>query len=164
MMHDADTLFKYLVAGLIEAAETDFRYPYPPLWQQALNMLTAFQLKYGKPVPGTLPQILELLEEPIGVWWPGQLPEAVTNGLDQEFTLLFGGQPDDWAYEFLETQGLASIAHLARFQDELTQTGIKKLLDIYRPDAEILGYVELRSKSATPPSMIGIRKSYPTPN
>ena len=141
MTKDADTLFKYLVAGLVEAAETDFRYPYPPLWQQALNMLTAFQIRHRKPIPKTLTGILALLEEPIGEWWPGELPKAVTTELDQDFTLLFGGQPDDWAYEFLESEGVAGMVTLPQFQDEITQTGMKKLRDLYRPNADTLGYV-----------------------
>jgi hypothetical protein len=145
MTHDADTLFKYLVAGLVEAAESGFRYPYPAVWQQALNMLTALQIKHSKPVPETIPQLLELLANPIGDWWPGELPEAVTTELSQGYTLLFGGQPDDWAYEFLETHDLdASIAHLAHFQDEITQAGMKKLRDLYRPDAENLGFVYVK--------------------
>lgn len=140
MTQNADTLFKYLVAGLVEAAETDFRYPYPALWQQALNMLTAFQIRSHTPIPKTIPAVLEMLENPIGEWWPGELPEAVTTDLGQEFTLMFGGQPDDWAYEFLESHDLTAISNLARFQDEIIQAGMKKLRDLYRPNTETMGY------------------------
>ncbi|GIK40335.1 MAG: hypothetical protein BroJett011_41680 [Chloroflexota bacterium] len=144
MTQNADTLLKYLVAGLVEATETDFRYPYPALWQQALNMLTAFQIRSNTPIPKTIPALLEMLENPIGEWWPGELPEVVTLELDQAFTLMFGGQPDDWAYEFLEANDLASISSPARFQDELTQMGMKKLRDLYRVDAETMGYAYVK--------------------
>lgn len=146
MTQNPDTLFKYLVAGLIEAAETDFRYPYPALWQQALNMLTAFQIRSNTPIPKTIPAVVQMLENPIGEWWPGELPEAVATDLGQEFTLMFGGQPDDWAYEFLESQDLTGVSNLARFHDEIIQAGMKKLRDLYRPNAETMGhaYVQVR--------------------
>ncbi len=140
MSQTADFILAYLAAGLVQAADNDFKYPYPPIWQQALNMLTVSQIRYAYPIPTTISQIVEMMETPLAEWWPGPPPETISPELMPVTTLVFGGQPDEWVYEFLETQNLDGIADTSYFQDEINQAGIRKILDLYRPEAETFGY------------------------
>src|SRR5690348_16645357 len=118
--YSTDDVFSYLVGGIAEASKKNFRYPYPLLFQQALNKLSTRQLQYGKePLP--LRDQLVLFEEPIGTWWPGPLPEDVESNLGTSFTLLYDGQPEAWVWDFLDERGakFLSSESLQYFQADI---------------------------------------------
>src|ERR1700694_2299276 len=99
---DADEVFLYLVAGVVEDAQKGVR-TLSPLFQQALNKLTALQLAQGKALPQTLNDVLDELEKPIGVWWPGVLPSFVKQEeIRPTWSILYERTPNDqWVDEFL---------------------------------------------------------------
>ncbi len=141
---DADEVFLYLVAGAVEGAQKGFRSP-SPLFQQALNKLTALQLIAGKTLPLTFNDVLDELEKPIGIWWPGPLPSFVKQEeIRPTWSILYERTPDDhWVEEFLERRGvrLRIGQPLQEFQADIDQSAIKDVQDICRKDPQALASV-----------------------
>lgn len=131
--YSTDDVFSYLVGGVAEASKKNFRYPYPLLFQQALNKLSTRQLQYGKE-PFPLRDQLVLFEEPIGTWWPGPLPEDVESNLGTSFTLLYDGQPEAWVWDFLDERGAKFLSpeSLQYFQADIDQSAIREVQDTCR--------------------------------
>src|SRR5436190_1130201 len=141
---DADEVFLYLVAGVVEGAQKGFRSP-SPLFQQALNKLTALQLTEGKILPPTFHDVLDELEKPLGEWWPGSLPSFVQQEeIRPTWSILYERTPDDhWVEEFLERRGvrLGIEQSLQEFQADIDQSAIKDVQDICRNDPQKLTIV-----------------------
>lgn len=128
----AEDVFPYLVGGIAEASKTHFRYPYPSLFQQALNKLSVLQLLYGKDLPTELKDLLALFEEPIGAWWPGPLPREVEREMGKTFTLMYDGQPEGWVWDYLGERGakLLSPESLQYFQADIDQSAIIEVMTL----------------------------------
>ena len=128
----ADDVFPYLVGGIAEASKTHFRYPYPPLFQQALNKLSVLQLLCGKTLPTESRDLLALFEDPIGTWWPGSLPSEVEQQMGRVFTLMYDGQPDGWIWRYLRERGmkLLSPESLQYFQADIDQSAIIEVMNL----------------------------------
>lgn len=126
----ADDVFPYLVGGIAEASKTHFRYPYPPLFQQALNKLSVLQLLYGKNLPPELKDLLKLFEDPIGTWWPGSLPQEIEQQMGNNFTLMYDGQPEGWVWNYLGERGAKSLSpeSLQYFQADIDQSAITEVM------------------------------------
>ncbi len=141
---DADEVFLYLVAGVVEGAQKGFRSP-SPLFQQALNKLTALQLTEGKTLPPTFSDVLDELEKPLGEWWPGIPPSFVQQEeIRPTWSILYERTPDDhWVEEFLERRGvrLGLEQSLQEFQADIDQSAIKDVQDICRNDPQKLAIV-----------------------
>lgn len=130
----ANDVFPYLVGGIAEASKTHFRYPYPPLFQQALNKFSVLQLLHGKTLSPELKDLLTLFEEPIDTWWPGALPQEVERQMGKVFTLMYDGQPDGWVWRYLRERGAKLLApeSLQYFQADIDQSAIIEVMNFCR--------------------------------
>jgi hypothetical protein len=129
---DIDDAFTYLVGGVAEASKTEFRYPYPSLFRQALNQLSVLQVIQRKTLPTEMQDLLALLEQPVGDWWPGQLPRTFIDQYGADSALLFDGQPESWVWDYLEKRGAKTLApeSLQFFQADIDQSAILEVMNI----------------------------------
>lgn len=132
MQINAENVFSYLVGGVAEASKTQFRYPYPSLFRQALNQLSVLQLRHKQALPPEMKELLVMFESPIGDWWPGQPPRTLIEQFGKESVLLYEGQPEQWVWNYLEKRGakMLSPESLQFFQADIDQSSILEVMDI----------------------------------
>jgi hypothetical protein len=83
-------LFAYLAVGLLEFARNRFNYPYPVIFQFALNKVALLMIarhrhnsRYPQ-YPPSVRQVLQLFQNSLKTWWPSDLPA----GIDPDLPLL----------------------------------------------------------------------------
>ena len=132
MQINAENVFSYLIGGVAEASKTQFRYPYPSLFRQALNQLSVLQLHEKQTLPTEMQELLALFETPLEDWWPGQLPRTLVEQIGKESTLLFDRQPEQWVWDYLGKRGtkMLSPESLQFFQADIDQSAILEVMDI----------------------------------
>ena len=132
MQINIDDVFAYLVGGVAEASKTQFRYPYPALFRQALNQLSVLQVLQRKTLPTEMRDLLALLEQPVGGWWPGQPPRTIIDQYGVDSAVLFDGQPEQWVWDYLEKRGakMLSPESLQFFQADIDQSAILEVMNI----------------------------------
>lgn len=132
-------MFDYLAVGLYQLQTREKSYPYPPVFEYALNLLAA---KVGVGFPPTLKRIIEIFQLPVGEWWQdefGILPVEI----DRRFPLLEAG-PVLFLHEQLEDYLLNSTlpvsgrvkpeSILLHQQNELMATFVREMRDAYEID------------------------------
>src|SRR5262249_38626855 len=82
-MAERSTEFDSLVIGLAEYLNRRQSYPFPDLFRHACNTL-ALHLT-AVPYPYTIRGLLELLQNPVRIWWPLGLPPE----FDPDYGLIY---------------------------------------------------------------------------
>ena len=146
MMMQTQTTFDILVSGLDDFLRAEKKYPYPPLFQQACHCLAATLDPYPKTICG----LLTLMEQPLRVWWPVELPDGYDAGSGPIYEGELAEEANRYLYEELsERDGRQEAKETLKARRDFENRQFKRLKDLLQSaeygDQAQGDYVLLRS-------------------
>lgn len=113
-MSNTSFIFDYLVVGVAAMLQQEQQHPYPDLFQHACNKL-ALAMPIGS-YPRTLTGFLALLERPVKLWYPLDIPKA----FDPDAELMYEGRFSEETSQYFYTQ-LIEKANLPQSDSTVVQ-------------------------------------------
>lgn len=142
----SDVLFDYLLVGLDKLQRQQSYYPYPPELVLAMNQLA--NLQEGR-YPKTFPAFLTELEQPVSDWFPHV--EQLPAGIIPDAPLLYRGQLDDMAIQYLDNRALQQTTSLTDMRSAQENQLMVDLIARARNDY---------ARAETPDEMRAVEKAY----